>query len=209
MTTKPEIKTVQHHCDLTNVASSQTSKKDWEWAIGVLTTTHRTGGMLARTLESYRGSGFPPPLVFTDANKRGGLWNLHRALKTLGEQYPNADAYMIIEDDVLFSKDIRQYLESELWPSVGEHGCICSIFTPTIYSSDKRWHVEDRGHMTWMSQCRIYHPRSAKQLVAYLDNDNRLQNNGRQIDATVGGWGKTKPCRYLVPLSESDATYFP
>jgi hypothetical protein len=147
--------------------------------------------MLARTLESYRGSGFEPPLVFTDANRSGGLWNLHRALKTLVAEYPDADAYMVIEDDVLFSKDIREYLESELWPSVSEHGCICSIFTPTIYSSTKRWHVENRGSGTWMSQCRIYHPRSAKGFVSALDNDVRLQKKGRQNDATVGEWTKT------------------
>jgi len=173
-----------------SIVSSQTIKKDWEWGIGVLTTTHRTGGMLARTLESFRGSGFAPPVVFTDANKRGGLWNLHRALKTLVEQCPDADAYMIVEDDVLFSRDIREYLESELWPSVGEHGCICSIFTPTMYASRERWHIEDRDNGPWMSQCRIYHPHSAKKIAADLDNDVRLRNKWRQIDTTIGGWAK-------------------
>jgi len=195
MTTKPEIKIVQYHrgdqnLSYPNAAPPKELKRGWQWAIAVLTTTHREGGMLARTLESYRGSGFAPPVVFTDANKSGGLWNLYRALKTLVEQQPNADAYMIIEDDVLFSKDIREYLEAELWPSVGEHGCICSIFTPTIYSSKERWHAVNRGKWTWMSQCRIYHPCSAKKMVVDLENDTRMQNKWRQVDETVGEWAK-------------------
>ena len=64
-------------CGCPNIVHSQTSGKVWEWGIGALTTTHRIGGMLARTLESYRGSGFAPHVVFTDGNRRGGLWNLH------------------------------------------------------------------------------------------------------------------------------------
>jgi len=175
-------------CEDLNDVMSHIPNKTWEWGIGVLTTTHRPGGMLARTLESYRETGFDPPIVFADANRNGGLWNLHRALKTLVKKYPNANAYMIIEDDVLFSKNIREYLEAELWPSVEDHGCICSIFTPTYYSSDERWHIEKRGSRTWMSQCRIYHPLSAKKLVADLDNDARLQNKWRQNDTVVGTW---------------------
>ena len=182
-----DLKTRQSAREHRHVAMSQ---KKWKWGIGVLTTTHRTGGMLARTLESFRGSGFTPPVVFTDANQNGGLWNLHRALKTLVEESPDADAYMIIEDDVLFSKNIRKYLETALWPSVSEHGCICSIFTPTIYASDECWHIENRGSGTWMSQCRIYHPRSAKKFVADLENSPRLQTKCRQIDAAVGGWAE-------------------
>ena len=154
----------------------------------MLTTTHRMGGMLARTLESYRETGFNSPLVFTDTNRNGGLWNLHRTMKALLEKYPDADAYMVIEDDVLFSKNIREYLESALWPSVEEHGCVCSIYTPTSYSSEKRWHAEGRGNRKWISQCQIYHPLSATKLVADLEYDARLQNKGRQMDTVMGEW---------------------
>lgn len=172
------------------IVCTQNSQKQWRWGIGMLSTTYRTDGSLARALESYRGTGFDPPIVFTDLDRRGGLWNLYRAMKTLVKKYPDADAYMIAEDDILFAKEIRKYLESELWPSVNEHGCICSIFTPTIYSSDKRWRVVNHGSKTWMSQCRIYHPLSAKKLVADLENDLRLQNSGRQNDAVIGEWAK-------------------
>jgi hypothetical protein len=39
-----------------------------------------------------------------------------------------------------------------------------------------------------MSQCRIYHPRSAKKWVADFENSTRLQTKCRQIDAAVGEW---------------------
>jgi len=35
----------------------------------------------------------------------------------------------------------------------------------------ERWHIVDRGCRTWMSQCRIYHPLSARKIAADLDND--------------------------------------
>ena len=161
-----------------------------KWGVGIMTTIRRKDSAIAVTLESFRGTGFDPPVVFTDLTGKGGLWNLHRTLRSLLEMYPDADAYAVIEDDVLFSRNIREYLEEELWPSVDEHGCICSVFTPTIYSSDKRWHVENRGTKTWMSQFRIYHPLTARKLVDDLENDQRLNNRGRQNDATVGGWAE-------------------
>jgi hypothetical protein len=41
-----------------------------------------------------------------------------------------------------------------------------------------------------MSQCRIYHPYSAKKIVIDIDNDPRMQNKWRQVDETVGGWAQ-------------------
>ena len=165
-------------------------RNKWKWGIGMFTTKSRTQGMRARTLESYRGSGFDPPTLFTDSNQNGGIWNLHHALKTLVEESPDADAYMIVEGNVLFSKNMREYLEKELWHSVGDHGCICSVFTPTIYASPDRWHAENRGSRTWMSQCQIYHPLSAKKMVSDLEKELRLPSPQRQIDAAVGGWAE-------------------
>ena len=175
-------------CEDLDVVVSAPSMKTWKWGIGMVTATHPTSGMLARTLESYRGSGFAPPLVFTDTSRSGELWNLHRAMKTLLEKYPDADAYMLIEDDVLFSKNIREYLESALWPSVEDHGCICSIFTPACCSSEKRWHAEGRGNRKWISQCQIYHPLSAKKLAADIEEDAHLRNKERSMDAVMEEW---------------------
>ena len=78
----------------------------WNWAIAV-TTADRPKPTLARTLESFRDTGFEPPVVFYDSEKRGGIWNIHRALTCLLETNPDADAFALIEDDVVFARNIR------------------------------------------------------------------------------------------------------
>lgn len=159
----------------------------WNWAIAML-TADRPENSLARTLDGFRDTGFDPPVVFYDGEKRCGIWNWYRALSWLLENNPKAHAYAIVEDDVLFSKNIRSYLEGELWPSIRKDGCICSVFTPTWYLGESKWNKIVQGNRTYMSQFRIYHPATAKKLVRDIPKLADFDSHRRQNDRIVGEW---------------------
>lgn len=165
-------------------------KRPWNWAIG-MTTADRPRPTLGRSLESFRGTGFDAPTVFYDTEKRGGAWNVHRALSTLLETNPNADAFAVIEDDVVFARNIRMHLEKQLWPGDEENVCICSAFTPSWYLHDnERWWKSDQGELTYMSQFRIYHPAVARKLAEAMPKSDDFSSGRRQTDRIVARWAE-------------------
>ena len=167
---------------------SHAHDENWQWAIAVTTTDRREHSTLQRTLESFRDTGFEPPVVFADLGKKCDIWNWHRAMSFLVSTYPDANAYAIVEDDVVFAKDIRFYLEKTLWPNVKSDGCICSIFTPTCYAKEERWHILNRGRDTWMSQFRIYHPKAAHRMIHEIHEFADFSSPERQNDGVIGEW---------------------
>ena len=169
-------------------SENSSTGQSWPWGIGIMTCDQRPKSTLQRTLENFRGTGFATPEVFADLKKQGSIWNWHRAMFYLVEHYPDAKAYAILEDDIICAKDIREYLEQELWPDVSEHGCICSIFTPTIYLAEERWHTENRGQNTWMSQFWVFHPLSARKLLQDIPAMTEFQGNKQPNDTLIGKW---------------------
>lgn len=81
------------------------------WSIGV-TTAARPIPTLDRMLKSLWDAGFHEHQLFDD-NERGlGCWsNWWLALNELYLRNPLADAYMMAQDDIVFAKDVRPYLE--------------------------------------------------------------------------------------------------
>lgn len=99
---------------------------------GRLTTT------LPRTLESLCNAGFPEPRLFIDGEDDPKKWerefclsvtarypnvraygNWVLALIELYIREPRADRYVIFQDDILASKNLRQYLERSPYPTNG------------------------------------------------------------------------------------------
>lgn len=113
-----------------------------DWAYGVTTfrptptqeragVPYRRGTTLPRTLASLAGAGFPSPTLFVDGDHdwRGwtdefkldivcrypvirafGNWIL--ALAELMVRKPYVDYYAIFQDDVIFSKNLKSYVEA-------------------------------------------------------------------------------------------------
>ena len=104
------------------------------WAVGVITAP-RSKPTLARTLRSLAAAGWANPMVFADAGTKVprslvpnerlirrteryfGWGNWFSMLNELLIMKPDADAYLLVEDDVLFCKGLRPYLERSLWPA--------------------------------------------------------------------------------------------
>lgn len=103
------------------------------WAYGLTTVPARRYDLLPRTLESLAEAGFPEPRLFVDGAEQGfdGFHVTYRfpRVKTvanwwlgLAELYhrePFADRYAMFQDDVVFVRNLRHYME---WGSYPEKG---------------------------------------------------------------------------------------
>ena len=181
-----------------------------EWAVG-MTTAPRREPTLERSLASLIAAGWTDPRLFlepgvnipgdfdslprTMRDIRLGCWpNYYLALQELLVRHPHADAFMVVQDDVVFfpgdaAGTLREQLEASLWPEedVGAVSIYCSL----AYARDKPgWYAVDRPWV-W-GACAFIFPRAS--LVHFLRHeaiDWRLTGRAqgmRNIDIVVGRW---------------------
>ena len=188
------------------------------WAAGVITAP-RAEPTLGDTLASLKGAGFEDVRVFAEpravvpgefshlprtdrSDTCGAFPNWYLALTELVLRDPTADAYLLCEDDVQFSKGLRGYLERTLWPAK-EVGVV-SLHTPSHFAVDKPrgWHAEDRGWGAWGAQAYVFPNRSARALLsdpAVLDHRGFGPDGGRiHADCVVGAWCRRSGRPYFV-----------
>lgn len=115
-----------------------------EWAVGV-TTSPRIHPTLDACLDSLARAGWDRPHLFIDGpvrlpdryaslpatyrSERLGAWpNYLLAMAELLMLRPRANAYLIVQDDVIFfeQESIPRYLERVLWPGTGP--CLVSLY---------------------------------------------------------------------------------
>ena len=150
------------------------------WAVGV-TTASRRQSTLEDCLDSIVRSGWNDPRIFLDGSCRIpqryndlsvtwredfiGVWPAwYLALAELILQQPDADAYVLLQDDVvLYDRELlRDYLEQTLWP--GDQPSIVSLFStdpdpnPGWHRMDKAWH--------WGAQGFVFAPEIARAIFA-------------------------------------------
>ncbi len=180
--------------------SLTTGLKRMIWSVAV-TTAPRRRPTLDRTLASLAASGFDAGTVFSDRERgtdlaratnwtivvqaeRVGAWrNWLIALERLVTGEPEAQALLLCQDDVLFCRGLRAYLERTLWPD-GD-AAACSPYCPALYRSDESgWHREDHGWDLVGAQCWAI-PRPAAEAI--LRDLGRVKAD-KQIDARIGRW---------------------
>jgi hypothetical protein len=149
------------------------------WAVGV-TTAPRRRPTLETCLDSIIRAGWDAPRLFLDGStllpsryqrlsvtwrEDGvGAWPAwYLGLAELVLQQPHADAYVLLQDDVILydRESLRAYLEDALWP--GDLTGIVSLFytgldpAPGWRSSPAQWH--------WGAQGFIFPPAVARALL--------------------------------------------
>jgi hypothetical protein len=113
-----------------------------EWAYGITTVPARRNTLLPRTVESLKTAGFPTPVLFIDGATHDDATSYERefgvpcvprwpVIRTFGnwvlglaELYirnPGCSHYVMFQDDLVCSRNLRQYLERCEYPS-GERG---------------------------------------------------------------------------------------
>lgn len=190
------------------------------WAVGV-TTAPRAVPTLGECLASLAGAGWDRPRLFvdgdvaippdfdrlprTDRSPRIGAWpNYYLALAELLMREPEADAYMIVQDDTLFAGyDIRDYLERILWP--GRRPGVVSLFCSRAYTQEKPGWYAFRGAWVWCALAFVFPRDAARRFLAdpdvVLHRWSESRNGLADIDYRVGRWAADRdvPIQYPTP----------
>ena len=181
------------------------------WAVGV-TTAPRGQPTLAACLDSLLRAGWERPYLFIDSPVRVpdrfshlpgtlrdepiGAWpNYYLALLELLMREPHADAYMIVQDDLVFfdRENLREYLEDVLWP--GRSSLLVSLYSTTVDSGpEPGWH----RRVGWVSGAHVFvfPPQIAKAFV--IDRsvfEHRWMGHpvwSKCLDDLIGNWARAR-----------------
>jgi hypothetical protein len=153
-----------------------------KWTVGVITSPRQQGYYLDRNVKSLTKAGFSELTVFAEPGsfvpegvtvvrrpKKYGDWtNWATGLYELLLSNPDADCFLMTEDDAVLCKDAKRYLEHAL-PSLGDFASL-SLYTPSLYRNRHRcFHNELRGHRTWSTVTVVM--RRSKAISFFSDKD--------------------------------------
>ena len=191
-----------------------------QWAVGV-TTAPRHRPTLPWCLDSLRRAGWENPRLFIDSvvtipdrfadlpftlrDSKIGAWpNYYLALAELLMRSPEADAYMIVQDDCFFHDrvNLREHLEEILWPAdpVGAVSLYCSkAYAP----AQTGWH-EYPDERIWGALAFIFPSESAARFLAnpqVLAHRRASPLGLANIDGLIGRWARDEhmPIYYPYP----------
>jgi len=190
----------------------------WTWSVGV-TTAGRRQPTLARALESLAQAGWEQPRLFADADafipeesaalpitrrdsQLGAFPNWLLGMAELVLREPHADAYLMCQDDVVFCRGLRAFLERSLWPS--DRVGVVSLHCPGHYARGKLpgFHIEDRGWDSWGAQAYVFPNNSAFELLGipafWLHRAAGPAHGLKNIDSVVGLWCREAKRPYYV-----------
>lgn len=176
------------------------------WAVGV-TTAPRDEPTLQQSLESLAKAGFETPRLFAEPGTEipdkfahlpmshrdqtlGAFPNFYLGMSELFMRDPQAEAYLICQDDVLYAEGLREYLERHLWPS--ENTGVVSVYCPSHYARDKPdgFHIENRGWSAWGALAYVIPNRVMRRLLAeptFLAHRQGGKAAGlKNVDSVVG-----------------------
>ena len=189
------------------------------WAVGI-TTSPRKEPTVDVCLDNLARAGWERPWLFVDEGTaladhqlclpvtyrqhKVGAWpNFYLALQELLMRQPDADAYLLVQDDALFydGENLRELLESSLWPD--ENVAVVSLYCPEPYTRRRSgWH-RFGGKWVWGAQAFVFPNQAARQFV--VDQDvvehrwtGRLKH--AQIDVVVGDWALRKQMNVYYPV---------
>jgi hypothetical protein len=174
-------------------------------------------------VDSLIRAGWTDPVIFVDGkvdlasrfdslrithriNQLGAWPNFLLGLQELLFAEPDADAYMMLQDDAVFCDgvDVKMYLEENvLWP--GTSPSIVSLYCPAPYTKQPdAWHALDESWV-WGALAFVFPAEVARQITCDESiHRHRWQNkrNGKAlIDVTIGQWATRNdlPIHYPVP----------
>jgi hypothetical protein len=158
----------------------------------IVLTAPRPVSMLEQTLKSLAAAGFggspaDEPRVYEDATSAGQFRSYMEALRLSLRQEPDADAHLVVEDDVVFCRGLREYLERTLWPGPVEQIALCSPYCPKAYRQDRPgWSDAQSGRGLYLagSQAWVFPPGAARAVLAEV----APRRTTHAADWEIGNW---------------------
>lgn len=170
---------------------------EFRWAVGV-TTAPRPEPTLARTLASLADAGWPEFHVFADGETSvpmskhltlrlpavGAFPNWVLALEELVQRHVHASHYLLVQDDVIFCRNVRAYVEG-----LDLDGLV-SLYRSARHPGVDTYRHQD-GHRFIGALAIVIPQQDARRLVASrLAVDHRLRRTRSTdlIDGALGKW---------------------
>jgi hypothetical protein len=171
-------------------------------------------------LDSLHRAGWETPHIFADRAVRiaprhetlpitvrqpeVGAWpNYSLGLIELLMRQPGADAYLMVQDDILFYDrlNLRSYLEQVLWPT--DPPGIVSLYCSAAYSRPAiGWHKFE-GDWVWGALAFVFPRDLARQFAcqtALLAQHWSERNDGNgHIDSLIGRWASRNDVPVFFP----------
>lgn len=157
-----------------------------KWTTAVIAANRANGDYLDTTLSSVIRAGWPDVSVYAEPNtvipewfkgtvverrKQYGDWsNWATGLYDLLMTEPDTDYFFISEDDGLYCKGVRQYLEDAI-PQLGDFGSL-SFYTPSRYHKRRlspTFHNEGHGKTMWSTLTVIMSKESVIRFFSDID----------------------------------------
>lgn len=179
-----------------------------KWSVGITTCPRKDGSLfLNKTLDSINKAGWDDNsiVIFAEPNsnipsnfdgevifrrKQYGDWtNWATGLYELLLSEPDTDFFLMSEDDVIYNKDSKEYLELS-FPYLKNFGSL-SLYTPSLYHKRKfcGWHNECRGVETWSTVTVIM---SKESVIQFFANEDTQRHRFQDIfHAPEIQWGVT------------------
>ncbi len=153
----------------------------------VVLTSPRPKSTLQRTLDSLRAAGVQDVGVWNDVSSSGHFRAYMAALRYAVRRTPDADAYFLVEDDVVFCLGLNDYLQRTLWPGPSEQLALCSPYCPKAYRQpDRGWDdsQSSRGFYLAGSQAWIFPAAAARAILEQVADKRTIHN----ADWEIGQW---------------------
>ncbi|MCA9037306.1 MAG: hypothetical protein KDA91_19355 [Planctomycetaceae bacterium] len=187
---------------------------NWEVAV---TTAPRERPTLVTCVESLRAAGWGSFRIFAEPKSpmtenmesvthrpiHLGAWsNWYLSLTEMYLTNPKADAYLICQDDTIFSAGLRGYLENHLWPApqVG----VVSIYCPQHYEIPGEFGFREinEGWGTWGALAYVFSNRSIREFLSHelpINHRHHGPSDGsRNVDSVVGHWCRESQRPYYI-----------
>jgi hypothetical protein len=208
LTAPPQVAHFTNLDELLKPPARLNAAKIKKWAVGVTTSPRRTP-TLDFCLASLARAGWDRPHLFMDSAVRVadefgalpgtlrspavGAWpNHYLALLELTVRFPDADAYLMMQDDaqIYDGENVRAYLERALWPEGPSP--LVSLYCPAPYTARKHGWRRRRWPWFWGALSFVF---SREVALRYLRDRfvcrhrwSRFGNGLDQIDVLLGRW---------------------
>lgn len=196
-----------------------------KWAVGVVTAP-RAESCIEKTLPSLRNGGWDDFVVYAEPGSvvphdkvvmrpevYGDWANWYCGLSELVQTHPQADYVLMLEDDVVMCKNVRQYLDVSI-PKLDDFAAL-SFYTPAFYnkfSTESMFNKEYEGSRTLGTLTVIMKMATALDFIGdpeiskrrFLSKDSTMAAqdwSNTAKDIFLGLWAKRKglPIYYHSP----------